>query len=424
MKSPAIGIILGVVGSIGINVGMNMQSLGAISLPEGQQNRPWKSKMWLLGLFTFLACTVANFVAFMFAAASILVPLESIQLVSNVIFNRVVNKVEVPCRLAVGVLFAIVGTICVVGFGEKEATQLGINEVIECWTFWLWWLYCAFSFLSGILAMFWHAVNERRHAKGLQVWQFDNVQPILFSYSSAIMGAGQTIVHAKAASELLYDAAARPRVLPRPLEHWLFWIEVLLVAVFGIWWVVRQNQGLIHYDPLLVIPLMQAMYIVFGAISSGIFFREFWALHKGPLGAVGGWILFVGGIALVIIGLYFICPKDRLSPGKVIEVDARNASGLSLASTRDQGPLRRALSSNLDTSLLLAAATASGMGSLKESFQALPSVINRFSSENLETPIETLESGIGSSASEPADPKAEVGAVVGKCLVVWEEGEV
>lgn len=88
-----IGVIMGLVSSIFINIGQNIQSIGATARPEYQDN-PCSSKTWRIGLYIFLFGSIGNQVSFSFAPASVLVPLEAVQFVTNVIFSKFVNKVS------------------------------------------------------------------------------------------------------------------------------------------------------------------------------------------------------------------------------------------------------------------------------------------------------------------------------------------
>ena len=56
----------------------------------------------------------------------------------------------------------------------------------------------------------------------------------------------------------------------QPLLGWLLYVEVILVVVCGIIWAYRLTECLGLYDPLLILPLMVATYIVFGGIAGGI----------------------------------------------------------------------------------------------------------------------------------------------------------
>ena len=72
-----VGVLMGVVGSVGINVGQNLQASGIRSLPL--ESRPWRSMQWTIGTSVFILFSLVNFAALALAPASILTSLESIQ---------------------------------------------------------------------------------------------------------------------------------------------------------------------------------------------------------------------------------------------------------------------------------------------------------------------------------------------------------
>ena len=90
-----IGVIMGLVSSIFINIGQNIQALGATETEDAKEH-PCSSKTWRIGLYVFLFGSIGNQVSFSFAPASVLVPLEAVQFVTNVIFSKFVNKVSAP----------------------------------------------------------------------------------------------------------------------------------------------------------------------------------------------------------------------------------------------------------------------------------------------------------------------------------------
>ena len=77
-----VGVLMGVVGSIGINVGQNLQASGITSLSLDGRSRPWRSTQWTIGTSVFILFSLINFAALALAPASILTSLESIQYVS------------------------------------------------------------------------------------------------------------------------------------------------------------------------------------------------------------------------------------------------------------------------------------------------------------------------------------------------------
>ena len=135
-----LGVCLGLLGSIAINTGNNLQSLGlknrkneskidskddsALSCdscnqkplysiknrikihptdsaganekiidacsesPIESNDRPWSSATWVVGTGIFFSGSLINFVSYAFAAQSMLASLESIQFVTNLLFGK------------------------------------------------------------------------------------------------------------------------------------------------------------------------------------------------------------------------------------------------------------------------------------------------------------------------------------------------
>ena len=78
----ALGIALGCIGSISINIGNNLQARG---------HNLKQQSTWLLGTVVFFLASLIQFVAFAFAPASVVAPLESLQ------FVRAALSIFDPC---------------------------------------------------------------------------------------------------------------------------------------------------------------------------------------------------------------------------------------------------------------------------------------------------------------------------------------
>ena len=145
-----LGVLMGVVGSIGINIGQNLQAAGLQKLPELERAKPCKSRMWQVGLAIFIAFSLVNFAALALAPASILTPLESIQFVTNVVYNKFVNKAVVSRRMVLGVGLALVGTVLSVVFGASSGSCHSLQVLEGFWMQWAWWLYLSASLLLAV----------------------------------------------------------------------------------------------------------------------------------------------------------------------------------------------------------------------------------------------------------------------------------
>ena len=73
------------------------------------------------------------------------------------------------------------------------------------------------------------------------------------------------------------------------------------------YWLVRLNDALALYDPLFIIPLLQANFIFFAIMSGGIYFQEF--NYMTPI----MWVGFTSGVIVIFSGLYFLAPSPPTS---------------------------------------------------------------------------------------------------------------
>ena len=77
-----LGVAIHIVGSVGINLGQNIQAL-ALSRRPDLKNYPCGSTLWRWGMALFITASIVTFGALALASASILVPLESVQFIVN-----------------------------------------------------------------------------------------------------------------------------------------------------------------------------------------------------------------------------------------------------------------------------------------------------------------------------------------------------
>ena len=244
-----IGVIMGVIGSIMINIGQNFQATGLTTTPQAQDN-PCSSRTWVIGLTIFIAGALLNFGAFTFASASVLVPIEAIQFVVNVIFNKYVNKKPISCRMVIGVCLTCLGTVSCVVFGPSDARCFTVDDLAAFWTRPLWWIYLVLTTGVAIVAYMTHEAYARAVKSGANPRHKQYIMPVTFALSSALFGAAQMIVHSKAIAELLELQFAL--IQPFPLLHWFFWLELTILGVTGCYWMFRMNKSLALYDPLFI----------------------------------------------------------------------------------------------------------------------------------------------------------------------------
>jgi drug/metabolite transporter (DMT)-like permease len=152
--SIATGVFLGTLGSVCINAGQNLQSLGmsqlaerdeemisATTAPSTQELRgvafnsspatgaeplgSCQSITWVVGTAVFASGSLLNFAAFAFAPQSMLASLEGVQFVSNVILGKLLlGKVVTPMMYA-GTAVVVAGVLLTVLSASKvHATNI------------------------------------------------------------------------------------------------------------------------------------------------------------------------------------------------------------------------------------------------------------------------------------------------------------
>ena len=205
-----IGVMMGVFGSIGINVGQNMQAQGLSALPDELKTSPHKSKMWLWGMGIFVSFSMLNFAALALAPASILTPLESIQFVTNIAYNKVINKATISWPMLAGTAITVLGTVFTVVFGPPGGGCHSVEMLEEFWTRPVWWVYLVVTLSIAAAALFIHLgyarkvrVASAKEPPGEMPRHHAIVLPVTFTLYSALAGGAQMIVHSKVFSELL-----------------------------------------------------------------------------------------------------------------------------------------------------------------------------------------------------------------------------
>ena len=301
---------MGVVGSIGINIGQNFQAEAIQRIPEEHRkecSRLWSSPLWLLGQVIFATFSLINFAALALAPASVLTPLESIQFVTNIFYNRFVNKAVVSTRMAAGVGLAAMGTTLTVVFGAPGNGCHTVDQLESFWVRWTWPVYVAFSLTVAVVAFVTHkryqpyvlhlqklrqelqearkagcigaghemelkrlTVELEEHEAVCRAMHAELVAPISYTLYSALIGGAQMIVHTKAVSELLFLLLQGDDTI---FVGWLVYAELTLLLVCGFTWLYKLNECLWLYEPLLILPLMVGTFILFGGIAGGIFFQ-------------------------------------------------------------------------------------------------------------------------------------------------------
>ena len=210
-----IGIALGVLGSVGINLGNNLQALGlnvqadevkqhlikleeqgydldnlstAADLPKLAALRRGTA-IFGVGWVIFVSASLINFVAFVFAPAAILAPLEAIQVVCQIFLGRLIFKKKIT-MLAVGSTFvAVLGVVGIVLAVPAKEYNFSMPQLVALWNEPTWVAYLLGVLLTSAVCQVTHVIYQRAIDAGSPKWRSDAITPVTYSVAAAIIGA-------------------------------------------------------------------------------------------------------------------------------------------------------------------------------------------------------------------------------------------
>lgn len=322
-----LGISLGLLGSILINTGNNIQSYGLRQLKDGHRRArrkqkthpneesnganstmttpsPCESSIWIIGTVVFVSGSLLNFTSYAFAAQSMLASLESVQFVTNLIFGKVILKAKITKRMMIGTLFTVIGTIVAVQFSSKITLELNINDLIKLYTNGAYIGYLVAMVIALIALNRIYNYYRKRKERQMPLKHGDIIMPLSYSIWSALVGT-QSVVQAKILAELLAVQASGKE---NAFKSVFLYITFVLWFITALIWLRRLNKSLSEFNPLFIIPLLQCSFIFFAIVSGGIFFQEFNSFTGKQ------WLGFWLGVLIMFNGLRLLTPpppKDR-----------------------------------------------------------------------------------------------------------------
>jgi len=298
-----------------INTGNNLQSLGLHKLglvahaqseekgeePKKTVSKPWRSWTWLVGTIIFVSGALLTFYSFGLAPQSLLAPIESIQFVTNVFLGKLLLGRFITKRMYFGTFLTVFGTLLAILFcAKKSAERIKIQDLIDLWNNYLW--ICYLIFVGGFAAFLdaYRARQKRLEDRGNSVNK--NINAVIYSVFSALFGT-LSVVFAKLLAELLSFQTQGILIF----SHWFTYAVFSAWLFLMIYWLYRLNFALGIYDPLFIIPLLQANFIFFAIVSGGIHFMEFNYMSPWQ------WVGFTSGVGVMFYGLFLLAPATTKS---------------------------------------------------------------------------------------------------------------
>lgn len=313
-----LGIAIGLLASVGINLGQNIQSSHKTPYPTGFGGR---HRLFWFGTGMFVLSAIANFVAFAFAPASVLAPLEGAQFVTNFAYGVFTKstalydkgkgwKRKAVGRTSGGTALVVLGIVLPILTASNEVAVFNEEAI---WCFWrntTWWIYFVITSVVGVsFFVTWRMIRSSVNAGDHGHNQHNKLHMVLFAVPAAVMG-GFAVVQAKAISELVEPIFSDGQW--SVLGSFLFWQCLFFIGIGLGTWIYAQQRATDDdmYEVLAILPLMQGCYIIFSSIGGGIFFEEFDSFSTSQA------VTFAAGLVFIVIGMWFILPMDVPNDGE------------------------------------------------------------------------------------------------------------
>ncbi|KAF8981900.1 hypothetical protein BGZ46_002141 [Entomortierella lignicola] len=257
-----------------------------------------RSKAWWFGMILMIIGECGNFMAYGYAQASIIAPLGTVALVSNVMLAPLMLKESFRKRDLAGIVIAIIGTIVVVVNSKENETKLTPEAVVAAilqTQFIVYFIVCCV--LLAVLIPLSDTIGSEH---------------IFIDLSVVAIFGGYTVLATKGVSSLL--SLSFYKMFTYPIAYLLVFVMVS-TAVLQIKFL---NKSLQRFDSTQVIPTQFVLFTTSAIVGSGVLYNDFNEMDftKG--------LHFLTGCCMTFLGVYFITSK-RENDESINQIDVVNA---------------------------------------------------------------------------------------------------
>ena len=320
-------MVLAVIGNIIINIGMNSMKHAHNINSDPETGKPMQHfariPWWWVGMLGIVGGEVGNLIAYGYAPASIVTPIGSIGVVTNVILTTFVLKERLTLRILVGVGLVIAGIAMTVIFAPLSMIFVGSSNL---WTDVLFRpRFAIYLAWMAVMLLILYPLSRKYGEKTV----------VIYVAMCAVFGSF-SIVCAKTFSTMIKNAIEYG-VETELLSPWPYAVLVMMVVtcVLAMRYV---NTAMMVFGNSQVVPVYFALFTVAGVGAAAFVYHEFQCLET-----TGQAIAFFSGILIAVAGVFMVSmgggnstqvvPEDATSQAKVEECDVEK--GECEATTRD-----------------------------------------------------------------------------------------
>jgi len=260
---------------------------------EGGTSCNWATRTWLLGVVAFFIGNGSHFVAFMFAAQSMLESLSSSVLLWNLLIARLVNQERMTQQHGVATAIIIGGTSLALLFGPHGDTARSFDDLLDLFARPAFVGYLAsLAVLLGSLQLL-HVTAARRALAAGQIPEQSRLVALTFAAVSAGIGSNSVLLSKSVAEALnaMIGGATTSKGPLIPVALVVCWISLVS------WWLWRLNAALKMYPALFIVPSLHAFWMSNSIVGGAIFFQEFRSSSTASIA------MFALGVVVILCGV-------------------------------------------------------------------------------------------------------------------------
>lgn len=282
-----------------------------------------KSWVWRGGLFLVVVGSLADLFALSFAPQSLVTPLGSLTLVSNVIYAPLFLNERVDLFAIASTFVIIIGSVISVIYAPHQEADYTVEEIFGL--FWGTGFMLFWTGVLGLLAIFLYIARKcelLEHIHGVESVLYRKYRPLhQFAYPSAsgIVGA-QSVLFAKCATSVVQKAGVGV------LSYLGFYMVFIMTFVCIFSQIKLLNDGLKRFDVVYEVPIFQAFWILFSVLTGMALYKEHQVMTSDELG------VFSIGVLITLTGVIMLSYRKPSATGTTpsgrIETHASEANEL------------------------------------------------------------------------------------------------
>eukprot|EP00946_MAST-07B_sp_MAST-7B-sp1_P004946 g4946.t1 len=325
-----IGVVSSIFGSITLNLGLNIQKLAFVRLarlPAEMRVKIYCYPLWVFGFAIFVLGNVGDAVGLTFTPQSVITPLGSISLVSNLIFAWLLVGENLDRATIFATIAIVIGVVAIVASGNQACTSFSLEKLMGRFRGAGFLAFTALHIGTLICLIIYGCKKEKKMGDaGISKLtdQERRTTRLVFPVAGSFFAAW-TVLFTKSIGELLKRSTRTGSSdFSRP-EAWLFMVAVGISAPLQIMYI---QKGLAYFEAMYVIPIFTSTWTFSSIAFGGVFWGDFDNF------AAWQFVVFFFGVGFIVLGILLLQRRgteraSRVRPDSSTEEKAwdKNMSG-------------------------------------------------------------------------------------------------